>query len=255
MTENPVRDTGARKTTDHRSTSAGPHETAEHSARGAEAAQETSDHRATSAGPHEGGAPRQRFSRVMRRYFFTGLLVILPATISIFVLWRLFFALDHILGPFIEQYSGYRLPGVGLVALFAIIVGVGAVASNFIGRKLIHTIERLVERIPVMRWIYRTVKQIFSTVLEEESTSFRKVVLVNFPTKGTYSMAFLTAEPGGILDEVTGAKLVAVFLPTTPNPTSGYFLLVPEDEVIPLSMSVNEGLKIIVSAGALTRNR
>lgn len=239
----------------------------EHPHRGAGASHETSAKPAGAPGEaydssecdaravHDDGVPKQGFSRVLRRYFFTGLLVILPATISIFVLWRLFFALDHILGPFIERYSGYRLPGVGLVALLALIVAVGAVASNFIGRKLIHTMESLVERIPVMRWIYRTVKQIFSTVLKEESTSFRKVVLVHFPTKGTYSMAFLTAEPGGVFDEATGKKLVAVFLPTTPNPTSGYFLLVPEDEVIPLSMSVNDGLKVIISAGALTRNR
>lgn len=206
-----------------------------------------------SSSPDGAREPRHSFGRVLKRYFFTGLLVILPVTVSVFVLWRLFFALDHILGRFFHQYIGYDIPGVGLVVLLALIVGVGAVASNFIGRRLIMFMEKLVERIPVMRWIYRTVKQIFSTVLEEKSTSFRKVVLVEFPHKGTYSMAFLTAGPGGVFDDATGKRLVSVFLPTTPNPTSGYFLLVPEDEVVPLSMSVNDGLKVIVSAGALTK--
>ncbi len=189
--------------------------------------------------------------RRLRKYFLTGLVVLLPAVISMFVLWRLFTALDHILGRFVEVYMGYRIPGVGLVALLLLIVGIGAVASNFIGRKLIGVGEGVIDRIPILRWIYRTTKQISSAVLQERSTTFRKVVLVNYPLKGTYSMAFQTSESAGAIEDAVGKKLVTVFLPTTPNPTSGFFLLVPEDEVVPLDISVNEGLRYIISAGAV----
>jgi uncharacterized membrane protein len=192
------------------------------------------------------------FGRRLRRYFFTGLIVLLPVVVSIFVLWKLFSGLDLILGRYVELLVGQRIPGVGLVALVLIIIAIGAVASNYIGKRLIRAGEGIVARIPVLRWIYRTTKQLFSALLEERSTSFRKVVLVNFPRKGTYSMAFQTAESAGVVEDAVGRRLVSVFLPTTPNPTSGYFLLVPEDEVIPLTISVNEGLRYIISAGALT---
>jgi len=194
------------------------------------------------------------FGRVLKRYFLTGLLVLLPATISVFVLWRLFFALDRILGQLIDHYTGRHVPGVGLIALLAIIIGIGAVASNIFGRRMIRALERLVERIPILRWIYRTTKQLFSTVLEDRSGSFRKVVLVPFPHKGIYSVAFLTSSSSGVVDQVLGKRFVSVFLPTTPNPTSGYFLMVPEDEVIPLDISVNDGLKLIITAGALSND-
>ncbi len=192
--------------------------------------------------------------RRFRRYFFTGLVVILPGVISIFVLWRLFAGLDRILGRYVEIYLGYRVPGVGLVALLLIIVGVGAIASNIIGKRLIQAGESLVERIPLVRWVYRTTKQLFSILLREKSTSFRKVVLVKFPCENSWSMAFQTSESAGVIEDALGRRLVTVFLPTTPNPTSGYFLLVPEEDVISLDISVNEGLRYIISAGALAAN-
>jgi uncharacterized membrane protein len=191
--------------------------------------------------------------RVLRRWFLTGLIVLLPAAISVFVLWRLFFGLDRILGPYVEQYLNRHIPGIGLVALLLLIIVIGAVASNFIGRKFIQLGERVVERIPVVRWIYRTTKGLFSTVLHERSTSFRKVVLVPFPDKGSYSLAFQTAEDAGQLGDAVGRPMITVFLPTTPNPTSGFFLVVPQEDVITLPMTVNEGLRLVISAGALTR--
>lgn len=191
--------------------------------------------------------------RVLRRWFLTGLIVLLPVAVSVFVLWRLFFGLDRILGPFVEQYLSRHIPGVGLMALLLIILLIGAIASNFIGRKVIQLGERVVERIPVVRWIYRTTKGLFTTVLNERSTSFRKVVLVPFPVKGSYSLAFQTAEDGGRIGDAVGRAMITVFLPTTPNPTSGFFLVVPQEDVIPLPMTVNEGLQLVISAGAMTR--
>jgi uncharacterized membrane protein len=192
------------------------------------------------------------FGRRIRNYFLTGLIVLLPGVISVFVLWRLFVGLDRILGRYIELWFGRQIPGVGLVALVLIIIVIGAVASNFIGRRLIRIGEGIVARIPIIRWIYRTTKQLFSTLLAERSTSFRKVVMVNYPYKGMYSMAFQTSDTAGPVENAVGGKrLITLFLPTTPNPTSGFFLLVPEEDVIPLDLSVDEGLKYIISAGAL----
>ncbi len=194
---------------------------------------------------------RRRVGRVLRRYLFTGLLVLLPITISVFVLWQLFFTLDHILGRFVIRYSGREIPGIGLVVLIAIIMAIGAIASNFIGRRMLRLWERFIDRIPLVRWIYGTTKTVFASVLQEDSASFRRVVLIEFPHKGIYCLAFITAESGGRMENVVGKKLVSVFLPTTPNPTSGYFLLIPAEDVRPLNMSVQDGLRYVVSAGVL----
>ncbi len=192
--------------------------------------------------------------RVLRRYLFTGLIVLLPVVITAFVLWQLFFALDDILGRFVETYWARSIPGVGLVALIALVMGIGAIASNIIGRRLIGAGERLLARVPLISWIYRTMKQLFSTILGERSRSFRKVVLVSYPRKGTYSVAFLTSESPTSLEGALGGNFVTVFLPTTPNPTSGLLLVVPADEVVPLDMTVDEGLRLVISAGALSRD-
>ena len=199
-------------------------------------------------------APRASTGRVLRRYFFTGLLVLLPVVVTVSVLWRFFFALDDILGRFVETYLGRSVPGVGLVALVALILGIGAVASNFLGKRVIRIGERLVARVPLMGWIYRTTKQLFSTILEERGESFRKVVLVSYPQKGTYSVAFVTSESPTSVESELGKGFVTVFLPTTPNPTSGFLLVVPAEDVIPMNLSVDEGLRLVISAGALSKN-
>jgi uncharacterized membrane protein len=199
-------------------------------------------------------APRAGMGRVLRRYLLTGLLVLLPVVVTVTILWRFFFALDDILGRFVETYLGRSVPGVGLIALVALIMGIGAVASNFFGKRMIRFGERLVARVPLMGWIYRTTKQLFSTILEERGESFRKVVLVSYPKKGTYSVAFLTSESPTSIESELGKGFVTVFLPTTPNPTSGFLLVVPADEVIPMNLSVDEGLRLVISAGALSEN-
>ena len=204
--------------------------------------------------PHPAPASRGSAGRVIRRYLLTGLLVLLPVAITVSVLWRLFFALDDILGRFLEPYLGRPLPGAGLVALVALIMGIGAIASNILGKRVIHVGERLVRRVPLMGWIYGTTKQLFSTILGERSKSFRKVVLVNYPLKGTYSIAFLTSESPTSIEGKLGEGFVTVFLPTTPNPTSGFLLVVPAEDVIPLDLSVDEGLRLVISAGALSNS-
>jgi uncharacterized membrane protein len=204
--------------------------------------------------PGPAPAPRASVGRVLRRYFLTGLIVLLPVVVTVSVLWRFFFALDDILGRFVETYLGRSVPGVGLVALIALILGIGAVASNFLGKRVIRIGEQLVARVPLMGWIYRTTKQLFSTILEERGESFRKVVLVNYPHKGTYSVAFVTSESPTQIEGSLGKGFVTVFLPTTPNPTSGFLLVVPAEDIVPMNLSVDEGLRLVISAGALSEN-
>ncbi|MEA3409317.1 MAG: DUF502 domain-containing protein, partial [Candidatus Eisenbacteria bacterium] len=158
------------------------------------------------------------------------------------------------LGRFVETYLGRPVPGVGLIALVALIMGIGAVASNFFGKRVIRVSERLVARVPLIGWIHKTTKQLFSTILEERGESFRKVVLVSYPKKGTYSVAFLTSESPAVIEGELGKGFVTVFLPTTPNPTSGFLLVVPAEEVIPMNLSIDEGLRLVISAGALSTN-
>ncbi|MEA3409392.1 MAG: DUF502 domain-containing protein, partial [Candidatus Eisenbacteria bacterium] len=163
--------------------------------------------------PNPAPAPRASVGRVLRRYLFTGLLVLLPVVVTVTVLWRFFFALDDILGRFVETYLGRPVPGVGLIALVALIMGIGAVASNFFGKRVIRIGDRLMARVPLIGWIHKTTKQLFSTILEERGESFRKVVLVSYPKKGTYSVAFLTSESPTAIEGELGKGFVTVFLP------------------------------------------
>jgi len=167
------------------------------------------------------------------------------------VLWRIFVALDGLLGRFFEMLLGYRVPGAGFFALVLLILGIGAAAHNIIGKRLIHGVEDLVIRIPFVRWIYRTTKEVSSAVLEEKSTSFRKVVLVEFPYRGVHSIGFQTSDAPSEVSAVVGKAVFPVFVPTAPNPMSGYVVLYAEDEIVPLPMSVDDGLRFVISAGAL----
>jgi uncharacterized membrane protein len=191
----------------------------------------------------------------MRRHFLTGVLVLLPAYITIFVLWRLFSVLDQILGQWVEVATGHKIPGVGFVALLLIILAMGAIAGNIIGKRMIRAGEGVVGHVPVMRWIYQTTKQLFATLIEEKSTSFRRVVLVAFPGHGLYSLGFVTSEAVPKVAAALDRRVAAVFVPTTPNPTSGFLLFVPEDDIIPLNLSVREGIGYVISAGTLAQDK
>jgi len=206
----------------------------------------------TRAVPTRAPVERVRFGRRLRRYFLTGLVALLPVGLSAFVLWRTFNALDRLLGQFFDMLLGFRVPGAGFVALILVILGIGVVAHNFVGKRLILLIEDLVIRVPIVRWIYRTTKELSSAVLQEKSTSFRKVVLVEFPYRGVYSIGFQTADSASDMSTLAGKRLIPVFIPTAPSPMTGYVILYPEDDVIPLPMSIDDGLRFVISAGALS---
>ncbi len=190
---------------------------------------------------------------LFRRHFLTGLIVLGPPTVSFYVLYIIGVKLDKVLGgvfrgEFIREGG---IPGLGILSLVLIITFVGMLASNIIGRRVVGMWESMLLKIPILNRVYNGAKQIAEALFRRESRTFRQVVLVEFPRKGIYSVGFLTGEPAGELRDKSGKDLISVFLPTTPNPTSGYLLLVPRDDAITLDMTVEDGLKLTISAGSV----
>jgi uncharacterized membrane protein len=189
----------------------------------------------------------------LRRYFFTGLVVALPTALSFYLLYVIGERLDNVLGGVFrgEWIRPGGVPGLGLLSLLLIILLIGIITSKALGRRVVDFWERVLARIPILNRIYVGSKQIAEAVFRHESVVFRKVVLVEFPRKGLWALAFRTQDAPAEIQRRTNAHLVSVFLPTTPNPTSGYLLLVPEEEIIDLDMNVEQGLKIVISAGSV----
>ncbi len=189
--------------------------------------------------------------RRLRRYLLTGLAVVLPTALTAYVLWFLFIKLDGILGTYIRKKVGVSIPGIGFAAVLVIVLAAGAMASNLIGKRLIKTGQRVLEAIPLFNRIYVSIREISDALLGERSTVFRRVALVEFPRPGSYSICFITSENEGQIDRKLGKKTVSVFVPTVPNPTTGFLLIIPANEVIPLDMSVEDGLKMVISGGSV----
>jgi uncharacterized membrane protein len=175
-----------------------------------------------------------------------------PIVITGYVLWKVFGWIDNLLGPFKTRYPILDIPGLGVVAVFIIILLSGFLASNLIGKKLINLGERYLHRIPLIRGIYSTVKEIGLVFLSDKKTVFKRVVLIKYPHPDCYAIAFITEEGNRYFDELTGRDLVSVFLPTAPNPTSGYLLLIPKKDITHVELTVEDGLKMVISGGAVT---
>ncbi len=192
-----------------------------------------------------------------RRYFLTGLLVLAPPVVSFYVLYIIGGKLDKLLGGIFrgEFIRPGGIPGLGLLSLVLIITLVGMLASNILGRRVVGMWERLLLSIPILNRVFTGAKQIAEAIFRQGSGTFRQVVLVEFPRKGMYSVGFLTGQAAQELKRKSGEDLVSVFLPTTPNPTSGYLLLVPVADVMRLEMSVEDGLKLAISAGSYMPGR
>jgi uncharacterized membrane protein len=188
----------------------------------------------------------------LRRYFITGLIVILPIAVTINVLVWLFWTLDGFLGWLFTLWYGQPTPGVGLVAMLATILIAGALATNVLGRRIVGWFDRLVLRIPLARSIYSATKQLSDNILAQRGASFQRPVLVEWPRRGLYTVGFVTGETGGRVQEIAGQRVLNVFVISTPNPTSGFVMLVPSDQVHPLDMSVEDALKLVMSGGIVS---
>jgi uncharacterized membrane protein len=192
----------------------------------------------------------------MRRYLIAGLLVWVPLGITIWVLVFLVTTLDQTLlllpeGARPEAVLGFRIPGLGVVLSVGILLLTGVIAANFFGARLIGLWEGLLGRIPFVKSIYSSVKQVSDTLLSDSGNAFRKALLVEFPYPGSWTIAFLTGTPGASVAMHMDGEHVSVYVPTTPNPTSGYFVMVPRARVHELDITVDEALKYIISMGVV----
>jgi len=193
----------------------------------------------------------------LRNYFLTGIIVTAPISLTIYLTWLFIDWVDGRVTPLVpakynpESYLPFGLPGLGLVIMVVFLTLIGFIAANLFGRSLIHIGEGLVNRMPVVRTLYNAFKQILETVLKQSSTSFRQVVMVEYPRRGIWAMAFVTADTTGEIKRKTDDDMVNLFLPTTPNPTSGFLLMVPRRDLIFLEMSVEEAAKFVISAGVI----
>jgi len=190
----------------------------------------------------------------LKRYFLTGLLVITPIWGTVLILKTLFVTVDSILGDMLARVftPGYYVPGLGILTLVLLIFVTGLLAANFIGGQIVRLWEEFLHRVPVVRGIYSTLKSMMDILSFTEREKYNRVVLIQFPKNGHYCFAFVTGVTRGEIQDISPDPLVNVYVPTSPNPTSGYFLLVPEKEVVPLDMSVEEAMKLIVSGGLYT---
>jgi uncharacterized membrane protein len=193
----------------------------------------------------------------IRTYFLTGLIVAGPVAITLWLVWWFVTWVDGLVRPFIprayrpETYLPVEIPGLGLIIAFAALTLLGFFTANFVGRKLVDFGESILSRMPVVRPIYRTAKQIFQTLFSKSESSFRRVALVEFPSPGMWSLVFLTQSP---TEQIAGRlpaseEYVSAFMPCTPNPTTGFFFYVPKGDVIELDITVEQAMTVIMSAG------
>jgi uncharacterized membrane protein len=192
----------------------------------------------------------------IRTYFLTGLIVAGPVAVTLWLIWWFVTWVDNLVRPFIpvvyrpETYLPVNIPGLGLIIVFIALTLLGFLTANLIGRKLVDFGESLLSRMPIVRPIYRTAKQIFETLFSKTDSSFRRVGLVEFPSPGMWSLVFMTQSPSAeISDRLPATEHVSAFMPCTPNPTTGFFFYVPRRDVIDLDISVEQAMTLIMSAG------
>lgn len=188
----------------------------------------------------------------MRRYFFTGLVVLAPVGVTAVILVWMFRTIDDILGDPLRMYLGFRIPGLGFVLLVLAIVIVGWAVHLAAGRELLHLWNQALSRFPLTGRIYNAMSQIVQSILGERQKLFHRTVLVPYPTEGIWAVGFVTNELAPVMSRVVGVPCVNVFIPTTPNPTSGFMLVVPRDRAVDAGISVEEAMKLIISAGAVS---
>lgn len=184
----------------------------------------------------------------VRRNFLTGVLVLVPLAATLLIFKWLFDAIDGILEPAVEAIFGRPIAGIGFGAIIVLIFLAGIFASNVVGRKIIQRAEALVEELPMVREIYNTFKQVLQSVILPHKGGFRDVVLVEFPRPGMKTIGFVTNH----IKDAAGNKLVSIYIPTTPNPTSGYLEIMPEEDVVTIDMPVDDAIKMVVSGGMIS---
>ena len=191
----------------------------------------------------------------IRSWFLTGILVMTPLILTIYVAWAFITFVDNLVVPLVpfeyrpSNYLPFSIPGLGLIIVFIFTTFVGLLATGLFGRTLIRIWENILNRMPVVRSVYSAIKQILETVMATQSDAFRQAVLVQYPRKDIWAIGFVTGSTKGEVGKRVDKKMVNVFMPTTPNPTSGFLLFFPEEDLIFLNMTVEDALKLVVSGG------
>ena len=202
----------------------------------------------------------KRLKNAIKKNLVAGILIILPISLTFYIVFLLVRVVDRILIFLPPQYNPqtylpFNIPGVGVFFAVIIIFMVGLLARNYIGSKLIEFWENMVNKIPFIRTIYVAIKQLGETIFIKKEKDFKRVVLIEYPRKGVFTLAFTTGRGEGEIQEKTKKRVLNIFVPTTPNPTSGFYLLVPEDEIKFLDMGVEDAFKLIISGGMATPER
>ncbi len=188
----------------------------------------------------------------LQKIFLAGILTILPVFITFYLIHFLFTTLDGLVGGFLEAILNRRLPGVGVISSLLLILLVGLLTTNLLGKKIIGWSEAIITKIPLIKKIYTSIKHIIDAFSSQGKDAFKTVVLLEYPRQGIYVLGFVTGKARGEIQQKTTENLVNVFIPTTPNPTSGMLVFLPEESLIPLDLSVEDGLKMLISGGIAT---
>ena len=200
-----------------------------------------------------------KFKAWLKKYLLTGLIVVVPITITLYIIQGLIRIMDDFLSILPAAYHpdtllGFHVPGLGLVLVTFLVFLVGLLTRSYVGNKTVQIWDLLIGRIPLVRNIYQAIKQFTEAVFSTTSSHFKQVVMIEFPRPGLYSVGFLAGPARGELETRTGQKVMSLFIPCTPNPTTGYYVLVPEKDLIYLDMTVEEAFKLIVSGGLVLPN-
>jgi len=195
----------------------------------------------------------------LKRWFFTGLILLVPLMVTFYIFMRVVSSMDNLIRliPYAwqpDQLLGFHIPGLGVLFTLAIVLLTGMLGTSFIGRWVVGTGESVLDRIPLVRSVYGALKSVLETVLRDDQDSFRRVVLIEYPRAGSYALGFVSGTGHGEIQQATKENVLTVFVPTAPNPTSGFLLYVPEKDTIALTMTVEDGMKCVISAGVITPN-
>jgi uncharacterized membrane protein len=204
--------------------------------------------------------PLARLKHFVKANLLAGILFLTPVLATFFFLRLLFNWVDgflRFLPPPLrpDNFLPFRIPGLGLILLFVVVLTTGFLVRNYLGRKLVSVWDRIIEAIPLVNKLYLAVKQLVETIFNRSPQDFQRVVLVEFPKEGSYALGFVTGLATGETQRKTSQKLLNVFVPTTPNPTSGFFLMIPEHSVIPMEMGVEDAFKLLVSGGIISPDK
>lgn len=193
---------------------------------------------------------------LIRTYLLTGVFMLIPAAITLYIIYFIFQFSDGILGGALAERIGYQIPGMGLILTALICLLVGMIAQNYVGKRIIKGIDASMEKIPVVKSLYTGIKQVGNVIMQQNKSEFKRVVLVEYPKVDSWALGFVTADfLHPVNDERVAKNLVSIFVPTTPNPTSGFMLIISKDKIVDLNIDIEIAMKIVISGGLVQANK